>query len=406
MASILRLSNHVALTAEATIDFVTKGSCLSRSFLQTRHIVTPLQEQRQMSRALSGVTTIGRDPRLSGDGSMSAIKRVKHALSRTKYGSIVRGVRTTAQITKEADVSTPGTHSEAAVGAFVDGMLSGRDQQVKRIGTEGTQNVSDIIFIGTGTSEGIPRVSCLTNQETHCPVCFAATELGNRNRRRNTSIMLRYAHPSSGGLRNILIDAGKFFYHSALQWFPHYGIRNIDAVVITHSHADAIGGLDDLRDWTNNVQSGIPIFVAPRDLEVMEKTHYYLMDRSALTPGTAITPLPVWHGPGYLSLGFRFGDICYISDASEIPAETYPLLQGCDLLILDCLRPDRSSATHFGLPDALAEVRKIRPKRTLLTGMMHIMDHDKVSADLEELRRSDGLDIRLSYDGLRIPVSM
>jgi phosphoribosyl 1,2-cyclic phosphodiesterase len=182
----------------------------------------------------------------------------------------------------------------------------------------------------------------------------------------------------------------RFFYHSALQWFPYYGIRNLDAVIITHSHADANGGLDDLRDWTNNVQATIPIYVTSRDLQVMSKSHYYLVDTSVVTKGTAVSklqfqeiteepffvhglkvvPLPVWHGPGYRSLGFRVGNICYISDVSEIPAETYPLLENCDLLILDALRPDHSSTTHFGMPQALEEVRKIHPKQTLLTGEM------------------------------------
>ncbi|KAG8054133.1 hypothetical protein GUJ93_ZPchr0001g32187 [Zizania palustris] len=81
-----------------------------------------------------------------------------------------------------------------------------------------------------------------------------------------------------------------------------------------------------------------------------------------------VIPLPVWHGKGYCSLGFRFGRICYISDVSDIPEETYKLMEGCELLILDALRPDRSSSMHFGLPRALEEVRKIKPKKTLFPG--------------------------------------
>ncbi|KAB2612989.1 hydrolase [Pyrus ussuriensis x Pyrus communis] len=282
---------------------------------------------------------------------------------------------------------------------------------------------SEIIFIGTGTSEGIPRVSCLTNPLKTCAVCLKAVEPGNKNKRLNTSILVRYPRPS--GNYNILIDAGKFFYHSALQWFTAYGIRTIDAVIITHSHADAIGGLDDLRDWTNNVQPSIPIYVAQRDFEVMKKTHYYLVDTSAVLAGAAVselqfniiredpfvvqdlkfTPLPVWHGQGYRSLGFRFGNVCYISDVSDIPEETYPLLKDCELLILDALRPDRSSSTHFGLPRALEEVRKIQPRKTLFTGMMHLMDHEKVNDYLLKLKETEGLDVQLSYDGLRVPVA-
>lgn len=281
-------------------------------------------------------------------------------------------------------------------------------------------DTSHIIFLGSGTSEGVPRVSCLTNNSNKCPVCWAAVEPGNRNRRRNTSIVVRYV-AADGNRFNILVDAGKFFYHSALQWFPYYGIRNLDAVIITHSHADAVGGLDDLRDWTNNVQSSIPIYVTQRDVEVLAKTHYYLVDPSVITAGTAVSklqfklineepfqvhglqviPLPVWHGPGYRSLGFRIGNMCYISDVSEIPNDTYPLLENCDLLILDALRPDRSSVSHFGLPQALEEVRKIRPKRTLLTGMMHTMDHDSMNEQLVKLL-AEGIDVQLSFDGLQV----
>ncbi|KAG6543473.1 hypothetical protein Mapa_015143 [Marchantia paleacea] len=306
--------------------------------------------------------------------------------------------------------------------AFVDGVLGVPQQYGDSDSQTGT---SDMIFLGTGTSEGVPRVSCLTHTSVRCPVCWGAAQLGNKNRRRNTSLLVRYV-AADGIRRNILIDAGKFFYHSALQWFPHYGIRNLDSVIITHSHADAVGGLDDLRDWTNNVQDSIPIYVAQRDIEVLSKSHYYLVDPSVITKGTAVsklqfkliteepfyvhglkvTPLPVWHGPGYRSLGFRVGNVCYISDVSEIPEETYPLLENCELLILDAVRPDRSTITHFGLPQALEEVRKIRPQRTLFTGMMHTMDHDKINARLEEIGKEEGLDMQLSFDGMRIPITI
>nr|VDC93398.1 unnamed protein product [Brassica oleracea] len=155
--------------------------------------------------------------------------------------------------------------------------------------------------------------------------------------------------------------------------------------------------------------------------QVMKKTHYYLVDTSVIIPGAAVsdwilaTTNDVGFVVGLLDMNsvFKLFQIIPLpvsvawNDVSDIPEETYPLLKDCDLLIMDALRPDRSSATHFGLPRALEEVQKIKPERTLFTGMMHLMDHEKVSEEeLEKLMDTEGIDVKLSYDGLRIPVSI
>ncbi|KAK7854831.1 putative hydrolase [Quercus suber] len=222
-------------------------------------------------------------------------------------------------------------------------------------GLQLTADQSEIIFIGTGTSEGIPRVSCLTNPLKTCPVCSKAVEPGNKNRRLNTSILIRYAGSSGSSFSITVLSDG---------FLPL--------------------GLDDLRDWTNNVQPSIPIYVAQRDFEVMKKTHYYIVDTSVILPGAAVSELQF----------------------NIMQEEPFVV---CDLKITplpDALRPDRSSSTHFGLPRALEEVRKIQPKRTLFTGMMHLMDHEKVNDYLMKLKETEGLDMQLSYDGLRVPVML
>ncbi len=135
-----------------------------------------------------------------------------------------------------------------------------------------------LIVLGSGTSEGIPRVTCLTDIAQNCKVCLDAnphkqnSNERSKNFRRNTSLLLQIQNPnaipfeeqsqkegwftswgSPSKLKNpfyyVVIDVGKFFYPSAMEWFPKYGITHIDAVLISHFHADAANGIDDLRDW-------------------------------------------------------------------------------------------------------------------------------------------------------------
>jgi hypothetical protein len=106
----------------------------------------------------------------------------------------------------QADAGTVISEPTQVEAEFVDGVLG--LQQMSADGRS-KQKTSELIFLGTGTSEGIPRVSCLTNPDKKCPVCWAATKLGNRNRRRNTSVLLRYCVPDGRHL-NILVDAGKY----------------------------------------------------------------------------------------------------------------------------------------------------------------------------------------------------
>ena len=101
----------------------------------------------------------------------------------------------------------------------------------------------ELIFLGTGTSEGVPRVSCLTNN-SGCIVCNDAIKPNSKNRRYNTSVVIKIS--SIDFEKNILIDAGKFFYQSAIKWFPKYKINTIDGLILTHAHQDAAGGFDDL----------------------------------------------------------------------------------------------------------------------------------------------------------------
>ncbi len=284
---------------------------------------------------------------------------------------------------------------------------------------------SRIVFLGTGTSEGVPRVSCLTNPDSNCSVCPDAIKTGSPNRRRNTSLLIQRRF-DDGRTNNIVIDAGKFFYESAMQWFPKYDVRTIDALVITHSHADAIGGLDDLRDWTNNAQESLPIYLREQDLVDIESLFYYLVDREKQTGGGGVaklnfetiderpfrvdglnlTPLPVEHGNGHEVFGYRFGKVSYVSDASAISENTAALIAGSELLVLDALRPTRTHGTHFTVEEAIEQSRRLRARRTLLVDATHDIDHAAVNAELAKLKASEALDIQYAYEGLEVDVEL
>ncbi len=290
---------------------------------------------------------------------------------------------------------------------------------------------SRIIFIGSGTSEGVPRVTCLTKERPDCPACLSAVRPGSKDRRRNTSLLIQHPHPDVAAatgqpVRNVLIDAGKFFYQSAIDWFPKFNVRTLDTVVLTHAHADAAGGLDDLRDWTNNNrQQSVPIFVRPEDMrDTLSHTAFYLVDMAKATGGGSVarlqfveaadapfdaggvrfTPLPVWHGRPHTANGYRVGSVCYLPDVSEVPPATRALIEGCDLLIIDALRPVRTHGSHLTLEQAVEEARRLRPRRALFTGMCHDIVHEPVNAALALLKGSEGLDVQLAYDGMAVDV--
>ena len=276
-----------------------------------------------------------------------------------------------------------------------------------------------VIFLGSGTSEGVPRVTCLTDADKTCVVCLDSIRPGSKNRRRNTSLLIQ--RPAEDwNTRNIVIDVGKFFYESAIRWFPEFEARDLDAVVLTHAHADAAGGLDDLRDWTNYRRHPVQVFTREIDMRVLSKTHYYLVpgqpadsagsvarlefemfDESPFeVQGLTLTPLTVEHGKGFTTSGFRFGNVCYVPDTSEIPDATAELMERCDLLIIDALRPESTHGSHLTIEQAIDEVRRLRPRRAVFTDMAHDVDHEPVNRQLRSLLDSDGLDIQLAYDGM------
>ena len=280
------------------------------------------------------------------------------------------------------------------------------------------QNI-EIVFLGTGTSEGIPRVSCLTN-DSNCKVCNDAIKPNSKNRRLNTSLLVKINKQTLQ--KNIIIDAGKFFYQSAINLFPKHNVKTIDAVILTHAHQDAAGGFDDLRDWTNNTQSSIPIYLRKEDLDVVSRTFYYLVDTSKITSGGTVAkldfniinqdkinifgkdflPLKVNHGKSYYAYGYRIGDFSYISDCSFIPDETMKKIKGSKILVLDALRKGKKHKSHFTLEEAIEKTLELKPHKAYFTDACHDIDHHEVNEFLKAVSIKTNIKMELAYDGLSI----
>ena len=251
-----------------------------------------------------------------------------------------------------------------------------------------------ILVLGSGTSVGVPMIGC------RCKVC---TSPDPRDRRLRPSVLLRL------GEKRILIDTSPDFRYQALR----FGIERLDAILYTHSHADHILGLDDVRPFNFMQKQEIPIYTSAEALSTIRQTFHYVFEgkpsqssRPRLVPnifdadpicaaGITFQPIRVAHGEG-AAHGFRFGDCAYLTDHSEIPPESLAKLTGLDVLFLDALRHN-PHPTHSTVEESLRTVQTLQPKRAFFT---HI-SHDLLHATTQE-RLPAG--VQMAYDGLEIPI--
>lgn len=151
------------------------------------------------------------------------------------------------------------------------------------------QSPVELIFLGTGTSSTIPHVDCLTAPPSSkpCRTCLSTlTPEGKKNIRRNTSAVVKLRGRNSEDV-TIVIDVGKSFQPAAVEWFPKHGLRRIDAVLITHAHADAMNGLDDLRGWTLHgaIQPYIDVYVSMSTFKEVQRAFPYLVSKQYASGG-------------------------------------------------------------------------------------------------------------------------
>ncbi|KAG2368770.1 beta-lactamase-like protein [Suillus spraguei] len=157
---------------------------------------------------------------------------------------------------------------------------------------------SILLFLGTGTSSSIPHLDCLTAPPDREPCLTCLSTLnpeGKKNIRRNTSAALRISG-KDGKKITVVIDVGKNFQAAAVEWFPKYGLREIDAVIITHAHADAMNGLDDLRGWTlgGAIQTRIDVYVSQTTFHEVQRSFPYLVSKEFASGGGDVPDFE-WH---------------------------------------------------------------------------------------------------------------
>jgi phosphoribosyl 1,2-cyclic phosphate phosphodiesterase len=257
----------------------------------------------------------------------------------------------------------------------------------------------EMIIMGTGTSIGVPVVGC------PCAVCNSNNP---RNRRTRSGVLVRAPDGE------FVIDAGP---ELRLQLVRERA-KLVRAVLMTHSHADHIMGIDDLRIFGYRLNVPVPIYCEePVEQQIRESFSYAFTDPATHSHqyaapklvfhridenqefellGLPIRTLRLKHGQLPI-LGFRIGNVAFCTDVSTIPADSREQLQGLDVLVLDALRHE-PHPTHLHIDAALGLVRQLKPKRAYFTHMSHELDYDALLLELP-----DG--VEPAFDGLRIPIT-
>jgi phosphoribosyl 1,2-cyclic phosphate phosphodiesterase len=253
-----------------------------------------------------------------------------------------------------------------------------------------------LIFLGTGTSTGVPVLGC------DCAIC---TSSDPKNCRTRPSVL--FAFPAG----NLLIDTTPEMRIQLLR----ERIRRVHAIAYTHHHADHLFGLDDARLFPKWIGGPVPVFCEQQTEDCIKRIIPYAFREgtenwpAGFVPkiqfvralpgvpfevlGQKLLPIRLEHGP-FSVLGFRIGNLAYCTDVNHIPEPSLSLLEGLDILILDALRIE-PHPTHFSLAEALAVIDRLKPRQTLLTHLSHGFDHESTNASLPA-------GVRLAYDGLRV----
>jgi len=266
-----------------------------------------------------------------------------------------------------------------------------------------------VTVLGSGTSHGVPSIGC------DCAVCRSTDPKDHRTR---PSILIETssgASPPAGSavaaaVSAILVDTSTDLRMQALA----NDVRRVDAILFTHSHADHVFGLDDVRRYNQMQQSPIPCFADGETVASLKRMFAYVFDASTQKGGgipqlslfriagpfslggVEIVPVPLFHGRLPV-LGFRIGAFAYLTDCNRIPDHAWPLLDGVRTVIIDALRR-RPHSTHFSVDEAIAAVSRMRADRGYFTHVCHDLGHAATNAQLPA-------GMELAYDGLVLEIA-
>ena len=258
-----------------------------------------------------------------------------------------------------------------------------------------------VTILGCGSSGGVPRLG------GHWGACDPTNP---KNRRKRCSLLVERIGDS--GITRVLIDTSPDLRQQLLD----AGVGELSGVVYTHSHADHVHGLDDLRMIVFNMRARLPVWAdAATKADLIARFGYAfvqpagspyppILDLHDITDDTPVAidgpggeveliPLRVNHG-SIEALGFRIGQVAYIPDVAAIPDSTWPLLEGLDCWIIDALRRD-PHPSHSHLANTLQWIDRAAPKQAVLTNMHVDLDHDTIAAETPD-------HIRPAHDGLSL----